>query len=456
MSHTKKPSKLEADQRKRVIDFARKAPSKNRLSQRTKPSQSFGSLPGLKEAAYLEFIGDALKIDDPFFRVHEKRAASGTVIDGKEFINFGSYDYLALNGDVRVHQAAQEAIKKYGVSASASRLVAGERPCHTALEQALAEHYKVEDAIVFVSGHATNVSTIGTLMTDKDLVIHDAYAHDSIMVGIKLSGATRRSFKHNDYDALEALLESNQGLFKNTMVCVEGLYSMDGDLCDLPKLLELKERFGFWLMVDEAHSIGTVGRTGGGVAEHFDIDPNKVDIWMGTLSKTLGSTGGYIAGSKDLVKYLKLYAPGFVFSVGLSPVLAEAARCALNILEKEPNRIQKLHENCAYFLKQAEKRNLPTGTAEGFCVIPIQIGDSLSAGRMSDYLFKRGFNVLPIVYPAVPMNEARLRFFLTSEHSFEQIDQVLDAVAEGIARPMELDVDPEILAQIKKNFGYQL
>ncbi|MEM7242057.1 MAG: aminotransferase class I/II-fold pyridoxal phosphate-dependent enzyme [Pseudomonadota bacterium] len=404
----------------------------------------------------MKIIADVLKIEDPFFRTHDKRAASGTVIDGKNYINFGSYDYLALNGDVRVHKAAQEAVKQYGVSASASRLVAGERPCHQALERELAAHYGVDDAVVFVSGHATNVSCIGTLMTDKDLIIHDAYAHDSIMVGIKLSGAKRRSFKHNDCDALEALLESNDGLYQNTLVCVEGLYSMDGDLCDLPRLLELKKKFGFWLMVDEAHSIGTVGKTGHGVAEHFGIDPKMVDIWMGTLSKTLGSTGGYIAGSKDLVKYLKLYAPGFVFSVGLSPVLAEAARCALSILQKEPGRVEKLKENSEYFLKQAQKRGLSTGTAEGFCVVPILIGDSLSTVRMSDLLFQQGFNVLPIVYPAVPMNEARLRFFLTSEHNFEQIDMVLDAVVDNLEKARDLDIDPAVKEKMKSVIGFEL
>ena len=439
-------SQRDAD-RKRALDFVRTSKSKQRQKISDRPRQSFSSIPALKEAKMMRMAGEQLGIEDPFFRTHAQRACANTVIDGKNYVNFGSYDYIALNGDPRVKQAAKDAIERYGVSASASRLVAGERECHVQLEKALAEHYKVEDAVVFVSGHATNVSTIATIMNENDLVLHDAYSHDSILVGIKLSGAKRRSFTHGDLDKLESQLIESQGQYGNCLVCVEGLYSMDGDICDLPRLLELKEQYGFWLLVDEAHSIGTIGKTGHGVAEHFGVDPKEVDIWMGTMSKTLGSTGGYIAGSKELIEVLKTSAPGFVYSVGLPPALSEAARSSLAILQAESNRVSKLQENSKYFLEQAKSRGFDTGTAEGHCVVPIILGDSILAARVSSGLFKHGFNVLPILYPAVPMNAARLRFFLTSEHSFEQIDQVLEALTKTLKECEEDPIGPEQIMQ---------
>jgi len=434
MTDRSNKSLLANDARRQAIDFGRKKSYKTKKNKETFPAQSFNELEGSKEIKQIKAIGEALGVENPFFRCHDGIANADTRIAGQKYTNFGSYDYLGLNGDERVKQAAHSAIERYGISASASRLVAGERPCHRQLERAFADHYNVEDAMVFVSGHATNVTVIGKLMNEKDIILHDALAHNSIVVGAELSGANRRSFKHNDLDMLESLLNMNVASYQNVLVCVEGLYSMDGDLPDLPRLIELKKRFGFWLMVDEAHSLGTVGKTGAGVAEYFNIDPKDVDIWMGTLSKTLGSTGGYIAGSRTLIDFLKSYAPGFVFSVGLPPLLAEAALKSLEILKAEPERVTTLQKNCDYFLKQAKAQGLDTGLAEGHCVVPIIIGDSLRATRISGGLLQRGFNVLPIIFPAVPMNAARLRFFLTSEHSFEQIDQALLAVKEELGK----------------------
>jgi 7-keto-8-aminopelargonate synthetase-like enzyme len=209
------------------------------------------------------------------------------------------------------------------------------------------------------------------------------------------------------------------------MVLVEGMYSMDGDYPDLPKLIELKNRYAAWLMVDEAHSLGVLGETGRGVAEHFGVAQDEVDIWMGTLSKTLASCGGYICGSKELIMILKFKAPGFVYSVGMPAPAAAAALAALRVLKAEPQRVHRIRANGQLFLEEARKAGLDTGLSQGYCVVPLIIGDGIKAVKLTERLVARGVNALPIVYPAVPMKAARLRYFITSEHTAEQI---VDAV----------------------------
>lgn len=446
------------DARKKAIDLVRRksggaqTPARaNGAARRSQPG--FETLDDRKQVNVMRVVSEAMGIANPFFRSHDGPASVETHIGGRAAVNFATYDYLGLGQDARVRKAAHDAIDRYGVSAGASRLVAGERPIHGALEAALARHYGTADAITFVSGHATNVSAIGALMSAKDLVLTDSLIHNSISVGAQLSGASRRSFAHNDLDALERLLAENARRYRHILVAVEGLYSMDGDLPDLPRLLELRARFGFWLLVDEAHALGTVGATGGGVAEHFGIDGAEVDIWMGTLSKTLGATGGYIAGSSALIDILKSSAPGFVFSVGLPPVLAATALAALAIMEAEPERSQRLQLNGARFLAGARAAGLDTGDSIGSSVVPILIGDSLKAAKLSELLLARGFNVLPILFPAVPMNAARLRFFITSEHTAEQIDGAIAATRDEMDQlereGFGMKLTPEIMALIR-------
>jgi len=304
-----------------------------------------------------------------------------------------------------------EAIDRYGTSASASRLVAGERPIQRELEKALADLYEVDECIVFVSGHATNVSTIGYLFGPKDLVIHDSLIHNSVLEGIKLAGATRRSFPHNDLQALDNILADIRSQFERVLVVVEGLYSMDGDVPDLPALIDIKRRHKAFLMVDEAHSLGVLGETGRGVREHFGIAGKDVDIWMGTLSKTLASCGGYIAGERALVEHLKYAAPGFVYSVGIAPPLAAASLQALRIMLREPERVQRLQQRAHLLLQTMKAAGIDIGSAQGFAVIPAITGSSLKAARLSNQLFDAGINVQPIIYPAVEEKAARLRFF---------------------------------------------
>lgn len=393
---------------------------------------SFETLPGYDELLLVRATGEALGIANPFFRPHEGRAGALTRIEGREVSNFASYNYLGLNGHPGVQRAAQEAIERYGTSVSASRLVAGERPIHRALETRLAQLHRAEDAITFVSGHAANVTTIGTIVGAEDAVFHDALIHNSVIVGAALAGAARRSFPHNDLDALERMLVAERPRYRRALVVVEGLYSMDGDVPDLARLVALKQRFGAWLMVDEAHGIGVLGANGRGIAEHAGLDPRQVDIWMGTLSKSLASCGGYIAGPQPLIDYLKVSAPGFVYSVGLPPAAAGAALAALDAMEQEGGRVATLRTNSRHFLQAAQQAGLSTGTAEGHAIVPVMVGDSLKAVLLSERLLARGINVLPIIHPAVPQRSARLRFFITAEHSTAQLDEAVRVLAEEI------------------------
>ncbi|WP_336490448.1 aminotransferase class I/II-fold pyridoxal phosphate-dependent enzyme [Methylobacterium nigriterrae] len=395
--------------------------------------QNFETLPGYRELKLQRSAADLIGLGNPFFRVHDAKAGATTRIDGRDYTNFSSYDYLGLNGHPKVNAAAREAIEAYGTSASASRIVAGERPGHLSLEKALARHYRTDACVVMVSGHATNTTTIGALLEPGDVIFHDALSHNSIVTGAQLSGAQRRSFAHNDVDALESLLAATRHEHRRALIVIEGLYSMDGDAPDLAGFVALKERYNAWLMVDEAHGLGVTGATGAGLFEHCGVDPRSVDIWMGTLSKTLSTCGGYICGPAALIEYLKCTAGGFVYSVGMSPPLAAAAEASLAVMQAEPERVERLRRNGNLFLTCARERGLDTGTSLGLAVIPVIVGDSLKSVTLSDRLFKRGINVQPIIHPAVPERASRLRFFLTSEHTPEQIRETVSAVAEELA-----------------------
>jgi 8-amino-7-oxononanoate synthase len=397
------------------------------------PALAFSDLPVFQSMNKHRNIAGMFGLKNPFYRAHEGRLGADTTCEGRRLINFASYDYLGLNQEPGVAAAAKDIIDACGTSVSASRLVAGERSVHRQLEQALADFYSTEDCLTFVSGHATNVSTIGILMGGDDLIVYDELMHNSALMGAKLSRATAIGFRHNRLDHLEKVLRENRAKHKNALIVVEGLYSMDGDFPDLPRLIEIKRRFGAWLMIDEAHSLGVLGRTGRGLAEHFAVNPREVDIWMGTLSKTLASCGGYICGSKDLIEILKYQAPGFVYSVGLSPPATAAALAALRILIADPARVARLQNNGRRFLSAAKAVGLDTMTSAGYSVVPIMVGCSVRAVRLTERLFTRGVNALPIIHPAVPMKAARLRFFITSEHSPEQISLSTGIIAEELA-----------------------
>lgn len=395
----------------------------------------FDRQPGYQQLSMMQQAGAAFGVPEPFFRVHEGCAGATTRIEGRELVNFASYNYLDYSRHPEVVKAAADAAAHYGTSVSASRAVSGERPIHQQLEAAVARTYDVEDAVVFVSGHATNVSTLGYLLGPKDLILHDEWIHNSSLVGAQLSGARRMPFAHNDPDALEALLRAQRGKFERVLIVTEGLYSMDGDVPDLPRLIALKQKYRCWLMVDEAHSFGVLGERGLGLREHYDIAARDVDIWMGTMSKTLSGCGGYIAGCKELVSMLRYFAPGFLYSVGMPAQVAAPSLKILELLQGDDarQRIARLHEVSGYFLKRARALGLDVGDSLGVAVVPVILGSSLVAARLSNQLFEAGFNVQPILHPAVPEKSARLRFFLSCEHTEAQVDAVLDTLMQQLS-----------------------
>ncbi|MDR3569717.1 MAG: aminotransferase class I/II-fold pyridoxal phosphate-dependent enzyme [Syntrophobacteraceae bacterium] len=388
--------------------------------------------PGYQKLRTINAGAARFGITNPFFKVHDAIAGALTSISGEPYTNFASYNYLGLSGHPYVSQAAKAAIDRYGTSASASRMVAGERPIHRDLERALAEVYGTDDALVFVSGHATNVTAIGHLFGPKDLIVHDALIHNSILQGIVLSGANRLPFPHNDWVALDNILKNQRHHFERVLIVVEGIYSMDGDYPDLPAFIEIKRRRHAFLMVDEAHSFGVMGERGLGIREHFGLGGKEVDIWMGTLSKALAGCGGFIAGETALVEHLKFVAPGFLYSVGMPPPIAAACLAALECLLREPERVKTLQERGRFFLARAKAAGIDTGTSAGLAVTPAITGSSLKAAQLSAALFTRGINVQPIVYPAVQEKSARLRFFICCDHSEEQIVSTISALREEI------------------------
>nr|WP_173376866.1 aminotransferase class I/II-fold pyridoxal phosphate-dependent enzyme [Bordetella petrii] len=392
----------------------------------------FDMHPGYRQLRIMNEGAARMGVRSPFFKLHEGTASAETKIGGKTYVNYASYNYLGMSDDPVVQAAARQAMERYGTSVSASRLVSGERPIHRELERALAEVYEVEDAITFVSGHATNVSTIGYLFGPRDLILHDEFIHNSVLQGTQLSGARRLPFPHNDWAALDAILEDQRHQFERVLIVLEGIYSMDGDFPDLPRFVDIKRRHKAFLMVDEAHSLGVMGKRGYGIREHFGLAGKDVDIWMGTLSKTLAGCGGYIAGETALVEHLKFLAPGFLYSVGMPPSVAAASLAALRRMQELPERVATLQARGKYFLELAQAAGIDTGSSSGLAVVPAIIQSSLKAARLSAALFRQGINVQPILYPAVPEKSARLRFFISCCHTEEQLRSTVNILSREL------------------------
>ncbi|HVC56517.1 MAG TPA: aminotransferase class I/II-fold pyridoxal phosphate-dependent enzyme [Stellaceae bacterium] len=429
---------------------ARLAPAGPAAADGAAPRLDVSELESYREIRLIEEAAEYLGIGDPFFRVHDGIAGAETVIAGRRCVNFASYNYLGLNGDPRIAEAAKAAIDRYGTSVSASRPVSGERPVHRELERALARIHGTEDSIVLVGGHSTNVTVIGQLLGRNDLIVHDSLIHNSIVQGAILSGARRVPFRHLDAAAADKALGDQRTRQGHALLVIEGHYSMDGDVPDLAAFVRVARRHGAWLMVDDAHALGVLGLRGFGSAEHAAIDPADVDIWMGTLSKSLVSCGGYIAGRQQLIDYLKRVAPGFVFSVGIAPPAAAAALAAVEILEREPERVRRLNERAALFLQLARDGGLDVAGSIGAAIVPIITGSSIAAARLSQALFRRAINVQPILYPAVPERAARLRFFLTADHTEQQ---VRDAASILVEEARAVAAEPTNLAAVARHLG---
>jgi len=351
--------------------------------------------------------------------------------EGRRFTSFANYDYLGLAEHPRVKRAACDAVMSIGIGAGASRLVGGERSIHSEMERDLAAFVGTEDAVSLVSGYGTNVSVLGHLLTKHDLILADELCHNSIFVGTEISRASVRKFTHNDLDALEAALAECRKEFDRVLIVVEGLYSMDGDIANLPRLIEIRDRYNAWLMVDEAHSIGVLGATGRGLTEHFGVDPNEVDLIIGTLSKAFATCGGFICGRKPVINWMRYTLPAFVYSVGISPAIAAAVQKAIEIAGAEPWRVAAMQANSRLFLAQAKARGLDTGPAVGAGVVPVMFSIQ-ECMDVAMEMFRRGFYVPPIP-GAVAMNKPRLRFFLSATHKREDVLRAIDALAEIVA-----------------------
>ncbi len=371
---------------------------------------------------------------NPYFSVVD--AVDGNKIDsaGAELIDFARFNYLGMSGDPQVTEAAKQAIDRFGTSASSSRLVSGTTRVHEQLENALACLLGSEAALVFTSGFVTNTTVIGHLMRSDDLILHDELIHNSIITGANLSGAARRVFPHNDWHALDAMLPELRPRYSRVLVIIEGVYSMDGDYPDVPEFVRVKNRHDALLMIDEAHSLGTLGSQGRGVCDHFGIDPHAIDIRIGTLGKALGGAGGFIVGSVAQIDYIRYTCPGIVFTTALAPSAAAAALAAIRIMEQEPQRVSQLQARAGHFLKRCQEAGFDTGTSSGTPIIPVILGSSELAIQASEGLRRRGINAPPIVYPAVSEAGARLRFFITNTHTEAQMDRAAAELADVLTQ----------------------
>ena len=369
---------------------------------------------------------------NPFLRANERVRGRTARIGGQDVISFTSFDYLGLTGHPDVTRAAKAAIDRFGCSASASRMVGGNNTLLDDLDRELASFLGTQRATVFPCGYGTNASVFAHLFGAEDLILYDELAHNSIVQGAGASKAGKRPFRHNDHNQLDGLLRDLRPKYRRVVVAIEGVYSMDGDYPDLPRFLEVKRRHDAMLYVDEAHSVGTMGPGGRGICDHFGVDPAEGDLWMGTISKALGAGGGYLAGNERLIRYLGYTTPAFVFSTACSPPNVAAALEGLKVIQREPWRVTRLRERSELFLKLAADCDLDTGSSGDTPVIPVIVGGSNRAILVSQLLLERGINAQPILYPAVRESAARVRFFLTAEHTEDQIVRTVEALAEVV------------------------
>lgn len=372
-------------------------------------------------------------MENPFFLVNQRVRGSTATINDREVVSYASFNYLGMATDPRVTAAAKEAIDQFGTSSTASRLVGGDYTIVNELDAELAEFIGAEAAMVFSSGHGTNESLFGHLFGKEDLILYDELAHNSIVQGAMLSQAARRPFPHNDVEFLDKLLADIRGKYRRVVVAVEGVYSMDGDYPDLPRFIQVKKRHRALLFVDEAHSLGTMGPGGRGICEHFNLDPADGDIWMGTISKALASGGGYLAGRKELIEYLKYTTPSFVFATGVSPPNAAAALASLRLVRQEPDRVIRLQDRSRLFLELARQSWLDTGNSRHTPIVPVILGDSTLCVQVSAALLAQGVNARPILYPAVPEAASRIRFFITAAHTEQQIRHAVETLTACLA-----------------------
>lgn len=360
--------------------------------------------------------------------VAELKGGSRVIVRGREMGMYASYGYLGLIGHPRINQAAKSAIDKFGTGTNGVRSLAGTLTIHTELEETIASFKHAEAAITYSSGYATNLAVISSLMGRGDYILSDKLNHASIVDGCLMSGAEFRRFRHNDMDDLERRLQQvPDGVAK--MVIADAVFSMDGDVIDLPRVVALCKQYKAWLMMDEAHSLGVLGKTGRGIEEHFNLW-DSVDIKMGTLSKTIPSVGGYVAGKKELIQYLRHASRAYIFSAALPPAQAAAANEAFKVILDEPWRIEKVNSNGNQFITGLKKAGFDT-LYSTTAIVPVLCGTDERAFALTRECQHKDLFVLPVVSPAVPEGLARLRATVTAAHEPDEINHALEVIAQA-------------------------
>ncbi|GET37832.1 aminotransferase class I/II-fold pyridoxal phosphate-dependent enzyme [Microseira wollei] len=364
-----------------------------------------------------------------FVQTISSRPGAVVCLEGQEVINFASNDYLGLAGDPRLIQAAIAATSTFGTGSTGSRLLSGHRGIHGELERAIASFKQTEDALAFSSGYLANLGAIAALVGKRDLILSDRYNHSSLKNGAILSGATVVEYAHGDVQDLNVKLEKERELYRRCLIITDSVFSMDGDLCPLPALLDLAEQFNCMLLVDEAHATGVLGANGAGCVEHFGCTGRQL-IQMGTLSKALGSLGGYIAGSSTLIDFLRNRAPSWIYTTALSPADTAAALEAIKIIQQEPQRRAQLWRNVDY-LKQLIMQELPDLKLlpSESAILCLQLNDAASALKIGNQLKKEGIFAPAIRPPTVPTSRIRISVMATHETAhLEKLVAVLSSV----------------------------
>jgi 8-amino-7-oxononanoate synthase len=359
----------------------------------------------------------------PFFRVIESAQDPEVILNGRRMIMVGSNNYLGLTNHPKVKDAAIEAVKKYGSGCAGSRFLNGTLDIHVRLEEKLARFIRKEAALIFSTGFQVNLGVISALVGKDDIIIIDKMDHASIIDGCRLSYGEVKKFRHNDMADLERILQ--QSGERGKLIIVDGVFSMEGDIVNLPKVVELAKAYGARLMVDDAHGIGVLGKTGRGTAEHFGLE-DEVDIIMGTYSKSLASIGGFIAGSEKVVHYIKHFARALIFSASPPPASVAAVSVALDIIDNEPERIERLWKNTRKMLQGFKDLGFKVGPSET-PIIPVIVGDNETAFKMALMLQEEGIFANVAVSPAVPEGKALIRTSYMATHTGEQLDRVLSA-----------------------------
>jgi glycine C-acetyltransferase len=392
------------------------------------------------QLAHLTAVLDELRAKGTYFklRVLDDQQAPVCHYDGKEVINLASNNYLGLANDPRLIEAAVAATRKYGVGSGAVRTIAGTMKIHMELEEKIARFKNVEACVVFQSGFTANAGTVGSILGKEDYILSDELNHASIIDGARLSRATIKVFRHKDVAHCEQLLQELAPLPGKKLVITDGVFSMDGDIGPVDKLARLAEKYGAIMMVDDAHASGVLGRNGRGSVDHFGMH-GKVDVQVGTLSKAIGALGGYVCGSRDLIDYLYHRARPFLFSTSHPPSVAASCIAAFDILEQEPERIERLWANTRYFQGELRHAGFNVGgvttPATETPITPVIVGEGRATMELSRALFDEGVMATGIAYPTVPEGKARLRLMLTSEHTRAQLDQALETM-ERVAKRM--------------------